>query len=110
MSPFTAHWARRAYEYAGALLFFALALWIELHLAQLSGTRFLFLPFSLAVAAAAWHGGVRPGLLVVVLSAVARALFFLSTGPVFDFRPGADALAFHGLVAGRGLEGGVVAR
>src|SRR5260221_3849764 len=100
MSPFTAPWARRAYEYAGALLFFALPLWLELHLAQLSGTRFLFLPFSLAVAAAAWHGGVRPGLLVVVLSAVASDYFFLTRGSLSDFGADADALAFAGFVAG----------
>ena len=65
-------------RYASAVLFAGGALLVKLLLAPLLEEPGPFLLFLGAVAAAAWRGGVGPGLLAAALAAVASHVFFLA--------------------------------
>ena len=62
----------------------ALALALELSVAHTSGSRYLFIAFSPAVAFAAWYGGFGPGATAVVLSLAATLLFGPATAQRAD--------------------------
>ncbi len=66
-----------------------LALALELSVAQTSGSRYLFIAFSPAVAFAAWYGGFGPGAFAVVLSLAATFL----AGPATALRADIVALS-----------------
>jgi PAS domain S-box-containing protein len=91
-SPIPETWLRPgnmhpALGYALAVASVGLALLFQLSLGLLA-YRIPFLPFHVAVAAAAWFGGLRPGLLATFLSAAAAAYFFLEPVNNFDLRNG----------------------
>jgi signal transduction histidine kinase len=64
-------------RYAVAILAVVVALLGRLALDPLIGDRLPFLFFALAVAAVAWHGGLGPSLLALLLGLLACAYFFL---------------------------------
>ncbi|HYC56405.1 MAG TPA: ATP-binding protein [Candidatus Binatia bacterium] len=74
--------ARSGYRYATAVVAVALAALVRWLLAPLLGYGLPFVTFYFATIAAAWFGGLYPGLLSVVLGALAGV--FLFTGPDFS--------------------------
>jgi PAS domain S-box-containing protein len=70
-------------RYGGAILALVLAVLVRLPFQPLLGDTTPFLFFFPAIIAAAWYGGLGPGLLVTGLSAVAANYFFMA--PRFSF-------------------------
>jgi signal transduction histidine kinase/ActR/RegA family two-component response regulator len=87
-------------DFALALALFAVALWAELLLARATGDRFLFLAFSMAVAASGWVAGPIAMLFFSLLSAAAADYFLLGPGAFFRFPDRSDGLVLAGFVAG----------
>jgi signal transduction histidine kinase len=75
------------------------ALWLALLVERTGESRFALAPFGLAVAVSAWHGGFGPGLLALLLSAVAVDLSILEPGTLFRFGSAVEALLFAGYLA-----------
>ena len=71
-------------RYAIALVTFALGLLARFILAPLLLTTVPYVTFFPSVAASAWYGGLGPGILTTVLSAVSALFFFVQ--PVHSFR------------------------
>jgi signal transduction histidine kinase len=92
--------ARAAGVYGLVLALYALALWVELLSARLTGGRFPLIAFSLAIALAASFGGYIPSLILTLLAAVSADYFLLGPGRFFDFPTTAEALALAGFSAG----------
>lgn len=83
-----------------ALVLVAAALAVEMFVVRLSGTRFLFLAFSPAVAVSAWYGGFGPGSLAVLLAALSTDYFLLGSGTFAGFDNRGEAAALTAFVAG----------
>ena len=83
----------RLARYGLACVVVAAALVLELAIAQATGSRYLFLAFSPAVALAAWFGGFGPGALAVLLVVVATDYFLLGPRQFLHFDRGADIVA-----------------
>ena len=69
-------------RYVVALLLFALSLFGRLALAPILGEAFPFITFFPAIAASAWYGGLGPGLITVVLSAISSVYLFFKLGAI----------------------------
>jgi PAS domain S-box-containing protein len=79
-------------RYGAAVLAVAAALAVKLGLDRVVDTGAPFLLFPLAILAAAWWGGLRPGLLATLLSAAAAIPMFLLPPSAPGLGPGAIAL------------------
>ncbi|HKV09803.1 MAG TPA: PAS domain-containing protein [Thermoanaerobaculia bacterium] len=79
-------------RYGVAVLAVAVALLVKLGLERIVDTGAPFLLFPLAILAAAWLGGLRPGLLATVLSTVVAVPMFLLPLSASDLGSGAMAL------------------
>ncbi len=91
------HW-KQALAFALAPAFVGAALWLELWLATASTTRFLFFALSPAVGLAALIGGFGPGMLALLLSALASDYYLLGPGNLFRVDGSAEAIALSGFV------------
>src|SRR4051794_29511197 len=74
-------------SYTLAVASVGLALLFQLSLGPLA-PKIPFLPFNVSVAAAAWFGGVGPGLVATALSTIVADFFFLAPVNTFDFSNG----------------------
>ncbi len=90
---------RQALAFALAPALVGAALWLELRLATASATRFLFFAFSPAVGLVALVGGFGPGMLALLLSALASDFYMLSAGDLFHVDGPAEAIALSGFIA-----------
>ena len=79
-------------RYSVAVLAVSVALLVKLGVDQIVDTGAPFLLFPLAILAAAWFGGLRPGLLATLLSTAAAVPMFLSPPSAPVLGPGALAL------------------
>jgi PAS domain S-box-containing protein len=89
-------------RYGLAILVLAVAVLVRLPFQPLLGETTPFLFFFPAIMAAAWYGGLGPGLLATGLSAVAANYFFMA--PTFSFRvPNLASAVQIGLFSGIGV-------
>jgi signal transduction histidine kinase len=91
---------RQFTPYALSALGVAVAAWLELLILRSPAARLSLTPFGLAVASAVGLGGLGPGVLALLLSAVVIDFFVIDAGTFFSFATPADALVFSGFVAG----------
>ena len=87
-------------RYALSALGVAVATWLELLIIRSPFSGLSLTPFGLAVATSVWLGGLGPGILALLLSAVAIDFFIVGTGGFLRFRTPADALVFSAFLAG----------
>ncbi len=87
-------------RYALSALGVAVATWLELLIIRSPFSGLSLTPFGLAVATSVWFGGLGPGILALVLSAVAIDFFIVGAGGFLQFRTPADALVFSAFLAG----------
>jgi len=72
------------WRYSVALLSFAFSLILRLSLSSEVGVKVPYIPFIPAIMVSGWYGGLGPGLLVTVCSAIAAVYLFLE--PVSSLR------------------------
>ncbi len=75
----------RPFSYAGAVCAAALALCFELFFAKLTGSTPSTTLFAVSVAVSAWYGGLGPGILALLLSAVAIDYLVYEPGTLLHF-------------------------
>jgi signal transduction histidine kinase len=76
------------------------AAWLELLISRSQVSGLSLTPFGLAVATSVWLGGLGPGILALLLSAVAIDFFIVGTDGFLQFRTPADAVVFSAFLAG----------
>ncbi len=92
--------SRTILSYALSALGVAGATWLELLIIRSPVSALSLTPFGLAVATSVWLGGLGPGILALLLSAVSIDFFIIGTGGFLQFRTPADALVFSAFLAG----------
>jgi PAS domain S-box-containing protein len=90
--PSARPWRRRLAEYGVAALAVVLATALRVVLDPLLGNNALFSTYYLAVAFAAWYGGLRPSLFALVLGAVVATFTFVPPRGSFAIQ-GAQSIA-----------------
>jgi len=90
----------RPFSYAFAVCAAALALCAEIFLSRLTGTLPSTTLFALSVAGSAWYGGMAPGALALLLSAVAVDYVVVEPGTFLSFGSRGQAALFASFIAG----------
>ena len=93
-------WSERVGPYALTALAVAVAAWVELLLARSTASQLSLTPTGLAIAFAVRFGGLRTGLLALLLSALTLDFLVIGPGTFLDFPRPADALVYSGFLAG----------
>ena len=87
-------------RYALVCVGVAFATWIEMIFARTQAAPLSLFAFCLAIALSAALGGFGPGLLALLLSALAVDFFIIVPGGLLDFQTSTDALVFVAFCAG----------
>src|SRR3954452_1706200 len=90
----------RPFSYAAAVCAVSVALCVELFLAKLTHSTPSTTWFAVSIATSAWYGGAGPGVLALILSAVAIDYVVYEPGTLFHFADVGQVVLFAGYVVG----------
>jgi signal transduction histidine kinase len=91
---------RRSAPYGVAVLAVAVASWLEVLIVGSEASQLSLVPLTLAVVLSVWHGGLGPGLLALVLSALAADLLVIEPGAVLRFGSAPAIVVYAAFLAG----------
>jgi diguanylate cyclase len=91
---------RRSAPYGVAVLAVAVASWLEVLIVGSEAAQLSLVPLTLAIVLSVWHGGRGPGLLALVLSALAADLLVIEPGAVLRFGSAPAIVVYAAFLAG----------
>ncbi len=91
---------KRTLPYALAALAVAGASWLEILVARSDATQLALTPTALAIAVSVWLGGLGPGVLSLVLSALTIDWFVIEPAVMFQFQRPSAAVVFGAFLGG----------
>jgi signal transduction histidine kinase len=91
---------RRSAPYGVPVLAVAVASWLELLIVGSEASQLSLVPLTLAIVLSVWHGGLGPGLLALVLSALAADLLVVEPGSMLRFGSAPAIVVYAAFLAG----------